>query len=47
MLLGYGKPLSWTYNPESGTLIQMPEELQDPDKQKDFFACGLEIQIQP
>ena len=47
MLFGYDKPLRWTYSAESGTVIQMPDELQDPDKQKNFFACGFKIQVQP
>jgi alpha-L-fucosidase len=47
VLLGYDKPLPWTYSAESGTVIQMPEDLQDPGKQKTFFACGFKIQVQP
>lgn len=47
MLFGYGKPLTWTYSADTGTVIQLPEELQDPSKQKNFFACGFKIQVQP
>ena len=43
MFFGYDKPLAWTYGKESGTVIQMPDELKDPDKQKNFFACGFKI----
>jgi alpha-L-fucosidase len=43
-LFGYDKPLTWTYSPTAGTVIQMPEDLQDPAKQKDFFVCGFKIQ---
>jgi alpha-L-fucosidase len=45
-LFGYTKPLTWNYSPTDGTVIQMPEELQDPAKQKDFFVCGFKIQPQ-
>ncbi len=47
LLFGYDKPLSWTYNADTGTVIQMPDDLQNPAAQKNFFACGLKIQVQP
>jgi alpha-L-fucosidase len=43
-LLGYPNPLAWTYSPATGTVIQMPAELQSPETQKPFFACGLKIE---
>ncbi len=43
-LLGYSTPLDWTYTPEAGTVIQLPAELQDPDKQKQFFVSGYKIE---
>lgn len=43
-LFGYPKPLVWSYSGATGTVIQMPEELQEPDKEKPFFACGLKIE---
>ena len=47
MLFGYDKPLSWTYSADSGTVIQMPDDLQDPGKQTSFFACGFRIRVKP
>ncbi len=47
MLFGYDKPLSWSYSADSGTVIQMPDDLQDPGKQTNFFACGFRIQVKP
>ena len=44
-LLGYPQPLAWTCSAGSGTVIQMPEELQDPARQKDFFACGVKVRV--
>ena len=43
-LLGYAKPLPWTYSGATGTTIQMPGELQDPAKQKDFFVAAFKIE---
>ena len=46
-LLGYSTPLEWTYTPEAGTVIQLPAELQDPDKHQQFFVSGFKINPQP
>lgn len=43
-LFGYEKPLAWNYSTGIGTVIQMPDELQAPAGQKEFFVCGLKIQ---
>ncbi len=42
-LLGYPTQLKWKYLPGTGTVIQMPAELQDPAKQKQFFVCGFKL----
>ena len=47
MLFGYDKPLSWTYREGIGTVIQMPDGLQDSSKQTGLFPCGLKIQVTP
>ena len=45
-LLGHVKPLAWTYSGRgrTGTVIQMPDELQVPARQNNFFVCGFKIQ---
>jgi len=43
-LLGYPQPLAWTYSAETGTTIQMPQELREASRQKIFFVCGFKIQ---
>jgi alpha-L-fucosidase len=43
-LFGYPTPLAWTYSAESGTVIQMPDELQDPARQQNFLTCGFKVQ---
>jgi alpha-L-fucosidase len=43
-LFGHEKPLAWTYSAGTGTVIQMPDELQNPASQNNFFVCGFKIQ---
>jgi alpha-L-fucosidase len=43
-LFGYNKPLTWSYSATARMVIQMPDELHDPAKQKQFFVCGFKIQ---
>lgn len=45
MLLGYDKSLPWTYSADFGTVIAMPDALQEPDKRTNFFVCGFKIQV--
>jgi len=43
-LLGYPKPLNWTYSAGSGTTVQLPDDLLNSSSQKNFFVSGFKIQ---
>ncbi len=45
-LLGFQTPLAWTYSAGTGTLIQLPAELQNATEQKRFFVAGFKIHPQ-
>ena len=46
-LLGYSKPLSWTFHPRNGLDIRIPDELQDPSARPCAQAWAFSIQGTP
>ena len=43
-LLGYKTPLTWSYAADTGTVIQLPAELQNETNRPCKFAYGFKFE---